>query len=218
MHTGTVIPVIQKAAATRETARAAADKDRSPMTTAKLEPTLPAVNVGSHKLFIGLSEVHDPLDYSDHVHDRRQGKATQHGNQQHDQTFLLVTENELVDSQTTDDDAQNSGDDFLVGARRFPVLHHRLAVHRRWRLNRLVTWLIRLLIICLRLILLAANRRQHGLTLKTTLRKVVILRAALSTKNRHDRLVFLVSKELLRAFWIAKRQPKRHATLTEARK
>src|SRR6266404_7163719 len=117
-----------------------------------LEPTLPAVNVFSYKGFIALGEIHDPFDDSDYVHEAIQRKATQHGHQQHDQALFLIAEYELVNSQTTDEDAQDPGHNFLVGARCFPVLHHRLAIHRGWRLNRFITWLVRLLIICLRLI------------------------------------------------------------------
>src|SRR6266404_7274611 len=153
-----------------------------------LEPTLPAVNVYSDKGFIALREIHDPFDDSDHVHEAIQRKAAQHGNQQHGHALFLITEHEFVDSQTTDQDTQDPGHNFLVSARRFPVLHHRLAIHWHGRLNRFVAWLVRLLIICLGLIGLAANQRQYRLTMQTALCKVIILRAAFGTKNRHGRL------------------------------
>ncbi len=37
------------------------------------------MNVGSDEIFIRLSEIHDPFDNSDNVHDAGQSKATQDG-------------------------------------------------------------------------------------------------------------------------------------------
>ena len=163
-----------------------------------LEPTLPAVDVLLDKRFVGLSEVDDPFDDSDYVDDAVQRKAAQHGNQQHDHALFLIAEHELVNSQAAEEDAQDSGHNFLVGAGRLPVLHHRLAIHRHGRLNRFVAWLIWLLIICLRLLRLTRNHGQHPLATGASHGTVVILRATLGTKNSHAAQASFSRKKLVR--------------------
>src|SRR5437867_11676220 len=105
------------------------------------EPPLPPVDIGSHKILVGLGQIDDALDDADHVHEARQSKAAQYGNEQHGQTFFLITKNELVNSQPTDDDAQDPGQNLFVRPHAFPVLHRWPAVQRRGRLNRLVAGL-----------------------------------------------------------------------------
>src|SRR2546426_10037974 len=112
------------------------------------------MNVGSDEFFIRLSEIHDPFDDADDVHDAGQSKAAKNGYQEHDKAFFLIPEHELVNPQTAYDYAKNSGNDLFVGARLLPILDRQLAVERRRRLDRLITFV----------------RRQRRMTLKLTLR------------------------------------------------
>jgi len=139
------------------------------------------MNVGSDEFFIRLSEIHDPFDDADDVHDAGQSKAAKNG--------FLIPEHELVNPQTAYDYAKNSGNDLFVGAGLFPILDRRLAVERGWRLDRFITWLKRRLIVRLHWPL-RSNDRQGGLAVQTGLRKVGILSAALSTEDCHFLLSF----------------------------
>src|SRR5437870_4120754 len=153
------------------------------------EPALLTMNVGSDEFFIRLSEIHDPFDDADDVHDAGQSKAAKNGYQEHDKAFFLIPEHELVNPQTAYDYAKNSGNDLFVGAGLFPILDRRLAVERGWRLDRFITWLKRRLIVRLHWPL-RSNDRQGGLAVQTSLRKVGILSAALSTEDCHFLLSF----------------------------
>ena len=147
------------------------------------------MNVGSDEFFIRLSEIHDPFDDADDVHDAGQSKAAKNGYQEHDKAFFLIPEHELVNPQTAYDYAKNSGHDLFVGAGLFPILDRRLAVERSGRLDRFITWLIRRLKVGLHWPL-RSNDRQGGLAVQTGLGKVGILSAALSTKDCHFLLSF----------------------------
>ena len=86
------------------------------------EPALLAMNVGSDEFFIRLSEIHDPFDDADDVHDAGQSKAAKNGYQQHDEALFLISENELMYSQSADDYTQDPSHYFLISAGPLPIL------------------------------------------------------------------------------------------------
>src|ERR1043166_8374927 len=93
-----------------------------------------------------------------------------------------------MNTEAPDDDGANSRDDFFVGAGLLPIGRRRLGEHCRWRLNRLVGRFIRRRIIGFSR-RASADQRQSRATMRTILRKVLILSSALGTKNWHDVLI-----------------------------
>src|SRR5437879_2206530 len=106
------------------------------------------------------------------MHYRGGGEARQNRNQEHDQSFGLITEDELVNAQSAYQNSTNAGDDFLVRAQFLPVLREWVAIERSGRLNRLITRLIVRLGRVSRLV--AAYNGQRGLTLRTHLRPIYV--------------------------------------------
>jgi hypothetical protein len=81
----------------------------------RLKPAAFVRDVGVDEILVTLGKVDDALDEANHA-----AKATSaHGDHDLDDSFLRVTEVKLVDGQTTQQDAENSGDDFLFRSRRF---------------------------------------------------------------------------------------------------
>ena len=76
------------------------------------EPAFVTPNISPHKFFIRLCQVDDPFDYADYAAD-----AAKHPQHELNDTFLGVTQNKFVNAESAEQDAEESRDEFLVGAR-----------------------------------------------------------------------------------------------------
>ena len=89
--------------------------------TADLQPAFPALDISTDEIFVRFCQIDDALDDANHVHDPGERAAAQHGDQQHGHTFFLITENEFVDAEATEDNSQNPGDHLFVRAQGLPI-------------------------------------------------------------------------------------------------
>jgi hypothetical protein len=83
------------------------------------EPALLALNVGPHKLFVRLREINDALDYTDDA----AGPARENRDNDLNDALVRVTQDELVNAQTTDQDSENTSQDLFIRAECFPIRH-----------------------------------------------------------------------------------------------
>src|ERR1035438_6170977 len=101
-----------------------------PPETQRLEPGFPVRDVGVDEILVALGQIDDALDEANNPNNTRRQAAGQDADQQHDDAFGGVAEDELVDSQITEQDSEDSTDDFLFGSGYF--FAHKIAVWKRF--------------------------------------------------------------------------------------
>ena len=80
----------------------------------RLEPTLFVLNIRSHKVFIRLREIDNSLDDADDTSGHGSKTTSQHGDQEHNNSFRCVAQKEFVNSEAPQKDRHDPGGNLFV--------------------------------------------------------------------------------------------------------
>ena len=86
----------------------------APDASAGSEPGVLAGDVGAVELFVALGQVEDSFDQADDADDRGDETAGDDRHHQHDDAGRGISEIKFVNAEASEQNAQNSGDDFFV--------------------------------------------------------------------------------------------------------